>query len=263
MRRSRNTHQLIGLIFDGERVRATWTNGAYCSEAEYALPPVLLELFSHRPYIFASKKYWGDIIDFLHGDNPDALDVLMFAPFDPDVMAARESQLAGEQHRDEILSQIYVARTRHRLPSPEPSPIAKRVAAWASATAVEPESDEEWRKELQEVAATGTRSEVMCFALGLLCAALHSRATQKVEQLARPGIVILCWVLRSQTRTWTPLCGLLLWAGVETATDTGVGAAILVVLLAFSGLAWLVERLRNRYEAHPSQTAEEPSERGG
>ncbi|MEU4579741.1 hypothetical protein [Nonomuraea sp. NPDC023979] len=135
-------------------------------------------------------------------------------------------------------------------PEPDPPPpAAGRLVRWASVVAAEPESDEEWRTHLQELAMTATRTEVIRFVVEIIYASFHSRVTWLARQAITPGITVLCWGLRSQIRTWAALSTLLVWAGMETAADTGLGAAILVVLAAFSALVWLVERLRDRYNA--------------
>ncbi len=139
-------------------------------------------------------------------------------------------------------------------------PTAKRLVDAASAVAVEPESYDEWRSHLQELADTGTQLEVVRFLIGIVYAGLHSRVSWLARRAVRPGVRVLCWGLRSQARTWAALSALLLWSGLETAADTGVGAAILVVLAAFSALVWLVERLRNRYGAHPPRSKKTPPE---
>ncbi|WP_424533600.1 hypothetical protein ACOZ38_25025 [Sphaerisporangium viridialbum] len=129
----------------------------------------------------------------------------------------------------------------------EPPRGARRVASWAATVAVEPERDEEWREALNELAVTGSRRDVVHFAVGILYAGLHSRATWMARQATKPGMAALCWVLRSQARTWMLISALLLWAGVETAEDTGVGAAIVVVLTGATGLQFLTEVLRKHF----------------
>ncbi|TYB71265.1 hypothetical protein FXF51_02185 [Nonomuraea sp. PA05] len=123
---------------------------------------------------------------------------------------------------------------------------ARRLAKMASSIAVEPERDEEWRNALQDLAATGTQREVICFAAGLLYAALHSRATHLARRAGAPCVAYLCWVLRSQIRTWAPLLGLSFWGGLETAVDTGPGAGIVFILVTGIAFFGLVEWLRKR-----------------
>lgn len=142
----------------------------------------------------------------------------------------------------------------------EPPPTAKRLIGWASALGVEHVNADEWGMHLQDLTATRSRAEVIGYAIGYLYAGLHSRVIWIAGQVARPATAALCWALRSQFRTWAALSALLLWAGVETAADTGIGAAILVVLVAFSGLVWLV--VRNRYDAHPPREKESPPDQG-
>jgi hypothetical protein len=126
-----------------------------------------------------------------------------------------------------------------------------RIMDLSAALAVEPGRNEQWRSELWEIAATGSQNAAIRFALGLLYTGLYSRLTWMAEKSVSPLIACLCWILRSDFRTWGILSGVLLWAGVETAHDTGLGAAIAVVLGLFSALAWLVETLRKRFDAQP------------
>ncbi|WP_188194685.1 hypothetical protein [Nonomuraea sp. SYSU D8015] len=131
------------------------------------------------------------------------------------------------------------------------SGVVERLLTVGSALAVEPERDDQWRYELREIAATGTRAGVVRFAVGILYAGIHSRVTWTASRAVTPLVAGLCWALRSNLRTWGSLSALLLWAGVETRNDTGLGAAILVVLSAFGALVWLVDTLRKRFDAHP------------
>ncbi|MFG1947174.1 hypothetical protein [Nonomuraea sp. NPDC048826] len=136
-------------------------------------------------------------------------------------------------------------------PSPHPPPAAARILRFASLAAVEPASEEEWRTELQELAAEGSRREIICYALGILYAGLHSRVAWLARRTCQPGISLLQWVLRSEIWTWMPLTLLTWWAATETAEDTGIGAAILLVIVSFSALAMTVNWLRDRFDAHP------------
>ncbi|MEW1843746.1 hypothetical protein AB0392_37875 [Nonomuraea angiospora] len=144
----------------------------------------------------------------------------------------------------------------HRRPLVEAPPTAQRFLNLGAALAVEPERSDQWRQELLEIAESGTRKQVIHFAAGLIYAGAHSRVSWIATCLARPLIAGLCWVLRSDARTWGLLSTLLLWAGVETEGDTGLGAAILLVLCAFGALAWVVNFLRTRFNAHPPQNRE-------
>ncbi|MBO3747789.1 hypothetical protein J5X84_17050 [Streptosporangiaceae bacterium NEAU-GS5] len=151
------------------------------------------------------------------------------------------------RRREELLSQIHA----------ELGNTVRRLSSWAARAAVEPERDEEWRAALSEIAATGTRKEVVLFAVGVLYAGLHSRATWMTRVTARPGISGMCWVLRSHARTRTLIGGLLLWAGMETVSDTGIGAAILLVITGAGGLELVAKALRSRFHIQPRAKAEE------
>lgn len=91
----------------------------------------------------------------------------------------------------------------------------------------------EWAVDLVESPAP-TR-----YALSLVRASLRMRISD-LGGLMRRGT---CWVLVTEVRTWTPLTALLVWGGVETTLDTGLGAAILAVVGAGAvfqtGVKWL------------------------
>ncbi|MFC7380912.1 hypothetical protein [Sphaerisporangium rhizosphaerae] len=77
------------------------------------------------------------------------------------------------------------------------------------------------------------------YAFGILRAAMRMRLSDLADMLRRA----VCWMLATETRTWTPLTILLLWGGLETSEDTGLGAAILAVVGAGAvfqqGVRWL------------------------
>lgn len=137
---------------------------------------------------------------------------------------------------------------------------AQGIADIAGAVAVEPERNEEWRRILGEVASSGGRVDVLRFVLGLLYAGLHSRISWWARCAAVPCMAYLCWVLRSQVRTWVPLLGLLLWGGLETAVDTGAGAGIVFVILGGVGFYGLIEWLCKRWDVQVGRRAEDPQE---
>jgi hypothetical protein len=169
--------------------------------------------------------------------NPDLLS-------DPKEMIFLLENISGVPLREVTISESDIIEI-------EPPRVAQRLVNLGATVAVEPESEEEWREALYELAITGTRMEVVRFAVGILYAGLHSRVTCMARTAAQPAITGLCWVLRSDARTWALLSGLLLWAGLETVADTGLGAAILLALCAFGALVWLVDTLRTRFDAHP------------
>ncbi|GAB3895645.1 hypothetical protein GCM10027612_48720 [Microbispora bryophytorum subsp. camponoti] len=146
---------------------------------------------------------------------------------------------AGQVKRQEMAS--------HLGDYPKPPTVARQLASWAASAAIEPERDEEWRQALSEIAATGTRREAVLYAAGILYAGLHSRLTWIARQATRPGVACLRWLLRSQFRSRMLTTALLLWAGLDTAADTGLGAAIVVVLTGVAGLELLAKVLRVRF----------------
>ncbi|MGW4664071.1 SAV_6107 family HEPN domain-containing protein [Streptosporangium sandarakinum] len=141
---------------------------------------------------------------------------------------------------------------------PEPPRIARRFTKWAAVAAVEPERDEEWREALADIAAAGTRKEIVLFAAGILYAGLHSRVTWTARLAAKPAMTSLCWVLRSNIRTRMLVSALLLWAGIETAADTGPGAGIVVVLTGAGGLELVVKALRTRFRVQARDESQPP-----
>ncbi|MDF5756628.1 hypothetical protein [Spongiactinospora sp. TRM90649] len=126
-----------------------------------------------------------------------------------------------------------------------------RPASWltelAAVVAAEQDAGEAWRRDLIELASTAPRREVIQYALGLVWAGVRSRAAWCTRRAAAPLRLFLCWTLRSQARTWTPLFAILLWGGLETVWDTGLGAAIVLVLTAGFGFYALVEWARERF----------------
>ncbi|MEU6778628.1 hypothetical protein ABZ912_05450 [Nonomuraea angiospora] len=147
------------------------------------------------------------------------------------------------------------AAEQHAVPKP-----ASAIAAWAGRAAVEPVREEEWRRSLIEIATYGTRVEVMRFAAGILYAGLNSRANWMARTVVDRMIARLCWILRSQARTWTPLLALLFWGGYETAVDTGLGAAVVFVILSGVGFFGLVEWVRKRWNVQVGRRPEKPQE---
>ncbi|MEV6033639.1 hypothetical protein AB0L65_20960 [Nonomuraea sp. NPDC052116] len=139
-----------------------------------------------------------------------------------------------------------------------PSLASWRLCDWGANLAVEPERGEEWKEALLQVAAENGRGQVLRYAAGLLYAGLHSRVSWWVRRAATPCVAYLCWMLRSQVRTWVPLLGLLLWGGLETAADTGPGAAVVFVILSGVGFFGLVEWLRKRWNVQVRRTDTRP-----
>ena len=104
---------------------------------------------------------------------------------------------------------------------------------------------EEFKAELHGLAqAKATSTVQVVYMLQQL-----GRVWKTRESLLRPALPrfhrlhrTACWVLATETRTWTPLTGLLLWGGIETTLDTGLGAAILTVVGAGAvfqaGVTW-------------------------
>lgn len=109
---------------------------------------------------------------------------------------------------------------------------------------------EEFKAELYDLAqAKATATVQVVYALQQL-----SRVWRLREALLTPDRPrfhrlhrTACWVLATETRTWTPLTGLLLWGGAETALDTGPGTAILLVAgsgaVLQAGVTWGRNRL--------------------
>ncbi len=128
-----------------------------------------------------------------------------------------------------------------------PSRGAWRLCDWGAFLAAEPQRGEEWQEALLQIAAEDSRGRALRYAVGTLYAGLHSRVSWWARRAAAPCVAYLCWVLRSQVRTWVPLLVLLLWGGLETAADTGPGAAVVFVLLSGVGFFGLVEWLRKRW----------------
>lgn len=95
----------------------------------------------------------------------------------------------------------------------------------------------EWQADLAE------SSKSPKYAAGLVKAALKMRLSGVIKLAVRG----LCWVLCSEVRTWTPLSVVLVWGGIDTAWDTGLGAAIGYVLMGIAGLAASIYALRRRW----------------
>ncbi|MBB5081354.1 hypothetical protein [Nonomuraea endophytica] len=128
---------------------------------------------------------------------------------------------------------------------------AGRISHIASYLAAEPEADEIWRRDLLEIATGGSRTQLLRYSAGLLWAGLESRSAWVGRRLAHPARCLLMWLLRSQKRTWFLISGLMLWGGLETIWDTGLGAAILVVMTSGLALHPLVEWARKRLKIEP------------
>nr|BFF25039.1 hypothetical protein GCM10025732_30040 [Glycomyces mayteni] len=83
------------------------------------------------------------------------------------------------------------------------------------------------------------------YSAGLVIAAAKIRGAQALAHLVK----LLCWALRSDWRTWTPLTVLLAAAAIETARTAGPGAGIPLVATSTPTLALAVRQLRRRMEA--------------
>ncbi|MEU7857834.1 hypothetical protein [Nonomuraea sp. NPDC049141] len=127
--------------------------------------------------------------------------------------------------------------------------LAARLTDLAALLAADPNAEEAWRWDLLELATTGTRRRVLTYAAGLLWASMESRCAWLAKRATVPFCRLLCWILCSEFRTWTPLLAILLWGGIETIGDTGLGAAILLVLTGGLGLHALVEWARKRFNS--------------
>lgn len=94
-----------------------------------------------------------------------------------------------------------------------------------------------WQAEDWQAALTKSPRPIR-YSLGLVVAATRMRLYDLGGLLVKAA----CWVLATETRTWAPLTGLLLWGGAETTLDTGLGAAILTVVGAgavfHTGVTW-------------------------
>jgi len=77
-------------------------------------------------------------------------------------------------------------------------------------------------------------------AFGLIQAAIRMRLFSGQRQALR----VLCWVLASEVRTWTPLGLVLAWGGWETVGTSGPGSAICLVLGGAASFAGVIPPLR-------------------
>ncbi|WP_431928704.1 hypothetical protein [Nonomuraea jabiensis] len=153
-----------------------------------------------------------------------------------------------------------IVRSTAKATRSKPLLIAGRLCGWGAMLAVEPARDEEWKEALLALAADSERGQALHYAAGIFYAGLHSRVSWWARCAAIPCVSYLCWVLRSQVRTWVPLLGLLLWGGLETADDTGPGTAVVFVILSGVGFFGLVEWLRKRWNVQVRRRSEKPEE---
>ncbi|MEV0614787.1 hypothetical protein AB0I81_15770 [Nonomuraea sp. NPDC050404] len=128
----------------------------------------------------------------------------------------------------------------------ESKTLPARLTRFAGLLSAQPEAAESWRWDVVELAATRTQRDVMLHVGGLVWASIESRAAWLLGRATAPLVSLICWLLRSQARTCIPIALLPVWGGLETKADTGLGAAILLVLTSGLGLHTLVSWARMR-----------------
>lgn len=121
---------------------------------------------------------------------------------------------------------------------------------------------EELRGELHALATAGaTRAMQIIYMLQQISrvvqlrTALHTPDRPRFHRLRQSA----CWILESTVRTWSVTVVLLFWGGAETATDTGMGAAIVFVVSGAAAYGTGVSYLRNRWNVQVKRPDREDS----